>query len=143
MSEVLGNCPWPVLLKPVGRESRSRPCMSLLTGWEHLRWVKPDGRAILANRVCRVESVKVLVEAEEWGFRRALFAKGRLKGLGDSPLVAIEDGNILCECPPNMGWPTDVMDGGVAYVSANGLFCAIRDLGDTVSGGIPRSFNAG
>ena len=98
---------------------------------------------MLANRVCRVESVKVLVEAEEWGFRRALFAKGRLKGLGDSPLVAIEDGNILCECPPNMGWPTDVMDGGVAYVSANGLFCAIKDLGDTVSGGIPRSFNAG
>jgi hypothetical protein len=62
-----------------------------------------------------------------------------LRGLGDSPLVAIEDENILlCECAPSIGWPTEVMDGGVAYASANG-FCAINDLGETVSGGMPRS----
>jgi len=58
---------------------------------------------MLANKACRVESVKVSVEVEERLLRRALFAKGRLKGLGDSPLVAIEDGNILCECPPSIG----------------------------------------
>lgn len=111
MSGVLGNR--PELLKPVvlkreegeEEEKRSRPCRRPLrvVDWEYLRWLKPDGRVMLANRVCRVESVKVSVEAEEWGFRRALFAKGKLRGLGDSPLVAIEDGNILCECPPNMG----------------------------------------
>lgn len=98
----------------------------------------PDGCVILANKACRVESVNVSVEVGEWWDRKALFAKGKLRGLGYSPLVAMEDENILCECPPNMGWPTDVMEGGVAYVSENG-FCAIRDFGDTVSGGIPKS----
>lgn len=94
---------------------------------------------MLASRACRVESVNVSVESGECSFRRALFGKGTLRGLGDSPFVAREE-NILCECPPMMGWPTEVIDGGVAYVSENG-FWAIRDLGDTVSGGIPRSFN--
>lgn len=66
--------------------------------------------------------------------------KETLRGLGGSPFVAREDENILWECPPMMGWPTEVIDGGVAYVSANG-FWAIKFLGDTVSGGIPKSFN--